>query len=160
MFVKSVVSKRNDKKKSKKIRVNVTHTTPAVPVSPSRASSVNAQSVQCDLNTRGSLRRKINMSVNFLKIHIPMNKQVGKRDWKGNRTKSLRNSSSVKDSIAVLIVMIERKFPLYFPLFSPRSAPGCWKSLAQLSSLEMNKTRIGSCKQVGANISREFDRKL
>lgn len=48
-----------------------------------------------------------------------MNKRVGKRDWKGNRTKSLRNSSSVKDSIGVLIVMIERKFPLYFPSFLP-----------------------------------------
>ena len=103
MFVKSVVSKRNVKKKSKKIRVNVTHTTPAVPVSPSRASSVNAQSVRCDLNSRGSLRRKINMSVNVLKIHVPINKRVRKRDWKGNRTKSLRNSSSVKDSIGVLI---------------------------------------------------------
>jgi hypothetical protein len=33
--------------------------------------------------------------------------------------KSLRNSSSVKDSIGVLIVMIERKFPLYFLSFLP-----------------------------------------
>lgn len=72
-----------------------------------------------DLNSRGSLRRKINMSVNVLKIHVLIHKRVGKRDWKGNRTKSLRNSSSVKDSIAVLIVMIERKFPLYFLSFLP-----------------------------------------
>ena len=72
-----------------------------------------------DLNSRGSLRRKINMSVNVLKIHVPIHKQVAKRDWKGNRTKSLRNSSSVKDSIGVLIVMIERKFPLYFLSFLP-----------------------------------------
>jgi len=63
------------------------------------------------------------MSVNVLKIHVPMHEQVAKRDWKGNRTKSPRNSSSVKDSIGVLIVMIERKFPLYFLSFLP--APLC-----------------------------------
>ena len=99
---------------------NVTHTTPAVPVSPSRASSVNAQSVRCDLNSRGSLRRKINMSVNVLKIHVPMHEQVAKRDWKGNRTKSLRNSSSVKDSIGVLIAgWSSGNFRCIFSLSSP-----------------------------------------
>ena len=73
-----------------------------------------------DLNTRGSLRRKINMSVNVLKIHVPMHEQVAKRDWKGNRTKSLRNSFSVKDSIGVLIAgWSSGNFRCIFSLSSP-----------------------------------------
>jgi hypothetical protein len=62
------------------------------------------------------------MSVNVLKIHVPMHEQVAKRDWKGNRTKSLRNSSSVKDSIGVLIADDRAEISAVFSLFPPRSA--------------------------------------
>ena len=87
------------------------------------------------------------MSVNALKIHVPINKRVRKRDWKGNRTKSLRNSSSVKDSIAVLIVMIERKFPLYFLSFLP--AP-----LLDDGNLSLNFLRSKSTKRVSDDANR------
>ena len=87
------------------------------------------------------------MSVNVLKIHVPIHKQVAKRDWKGNRTKSLRNSSSVKDSIGVLIVMIERKFPLYFLSFLP--AP-----LLDDGNLSLNFLRSKSTKRVSDDANR------